>query len=536
MVNRKLFGAKNRSAAAAADTINRAGGTAYRLSDEAALCQYVVTGTFHNAYYSDAREQLQMVQNLVDNVRPEIVAKAAAYGHSVGRMKDVPAYLLAELAARGELDWFKAAWPAVIRSPKMLLNFVQFVRSGVTGRKSFGSAVKRQIQDWITSRDGDRLFQASKGYSNPSLLDVIKMVHPRPQNDEQSALFAYLVNGGCDAGDWTITRGDTKYRFDQLPELAQSFEEFKYDNSNPLPDMDYRALTNCGLTPEHWKAIATQMPWNALRMNLNVLARNGVFESDKITKQVANKLADADEVRKWNAFPYQLLTTYQNIEGVPMSIKLALQDAMEVATENIPVLGKKVAFCIDLSGSMGSPVTGRSGKPTVTSCRDVAALMAASFARTNPECRVIAWADISKSVDFNPRDSVMTNSELFARQNVGYATNAGLALEQLNSEGWKGDVIVYVSDFQSWTHQNYGWGTRNAPAMAHEWGKFRKRNKGSKLISVNVQGYNDTQVPDDPNVLNIGGFNDAVFDVAANFIMHDNNAQHFVAVVSKTVL
>ena len=230
MANKALFKSAS-SKVKRTNTRNEAGGRAYKFSDEHALCQYVATGTFNGVFYASAGEQLDNIKKLVDNVHPELIAKAAVYGHETARMKDVPAYLLAVLAAKGELELLRAAFPRVITNVKMLLNFVQIVRSGQTGRRSFGSAVRNVVRDWFNSRSGNQLFIASIGHSNPSLVDTIKLIRPRPQNEEVDALFGYLLG--------------REYNPLALPPKVKAFEAFKADNSNELPDTGRKLLRTC---------------------------------------------------------------------------------------------------------------------------------------------------------------------------------------------------------------------------------------------------------------------------------------------------
>ena len=535
MANKQLFKSTRKSNVPAHNTRNQAGGKAYRFEDAHILCQYAVTNTFGGTYYASARNQLDTLKSVIENVEPKIIAKAAVYSRQHGNMKDMPAYLLAVLAARGEVELLKQVWDQVINNPKMLYNFIQIIRSGVTGRRSFGTAVRRLIRNWFTSRTGDQIYRASIGASNPSMADVIKMIHPTPDSTEKSALYAYLLGAKLEEGD-VLNRyshdGDIQqqYHLTDCPQLVQDVEWFKYSNTNTLPALDYRALTNYNLTPAHWKQIARNMPWNALRMNLNVLQRNGVFEDAQLTRELAAKLGDADEVRKWNAFPYQLLTTYKNVGGVPSPIKNALQAAMEIATVNIPALTDGVAVCIDLSGSMGSAVTGYGGKPTETTCYDVAALIAASIARVNKDTEVIAWASTCKRVRFNAYDSIMSNAKLFRNQHVGYGTNASLAMELLNRENWQGKTIIYVSDNQSWISNNSWGGT----GLAHEWESYSRRVPNAKLICIDIQANESTQAPERKNTLNVGGFSDAVFDIVGNFVHGDYD--NFVDVVQSVRL
>jgi 60 kDa SS-A/Ro ribonucleoprotein len=526
MANKTLFANKNVTQVPVADTRNLAGGRAYSLSDEAALCQYVVTSTLNGTYYASADAHLQTVQGLVKNVRSELLAKAAVYGYEQGKMKDLPAYLLAELAARGEIALLRQAFPRVIVNVKMLCNFVQIVRSGVTGRKSFGTAVRNIIREWLRTRNPDQLFRQQFGHSAPSVADILKMVHPRPSSPTEAALYGYLIGKEVDES--------------LLPVTAQEFEVFKRDNTAKLPSLDYRSLINCNLNENHWKQIARNMPWNMLRMNLNKLAREKVFNDKDVVKQVVSKLSDKTEVLKNNAFPYQLMTTFQNIsDDVPMSIKLALQDALDAATDNVPSFGNEVAVLVDVSGSMSSPVTGTRGDvSTKTRCVDVAALIASCVLRKNPDSWIVQYDTTARRLHLNPRDSVMSNAQRIAANGGG--TDTGCALNFIRKGGCKAKTVIIVSDNMSWINQNGyngsgGWGRNYGTNAQVEWQKYHDVDvKGSKLICVDLQPNTTVQVKDDKNVLNVGGFSDSVFTVAKSFV--DGGRDHFLQVVEKVSL
>jgi 60 kDa SS-A/Ro ribonucleoprotein len=94
-------------------------------------------------------------------------------------MKDVPALLCVVLAKRDTALLQRAFWK-VIDNGRMLRNFVQIIRSGTTGRKSLGTVPKRLVQRWLEKATDDQVFRASVG-NDPSLADIIKMVHPLPR-------------------------------------------------------------------------------------------------------------------------------------------------------------------------------------------------------------------------------------------------------------------------------------------------------------------------------------------------------------------
>lgn len=78
----------------------------------------------------------------------------------------MPALLLAMLAVR-DVKLLDAVFGRVADSGKMLRNFVQFVRSGVTGRKSLGSRPKKLVQHWLLTVSESQLLHAAVG-STPS--------------------------------------------------------------------------------------------------------------------------------------------------------------------------------------------------------------------------------------------------------------------------------------------------------------------------------------------------------------------------------
>src|SRR6266545_7850452 len=118
-------------------------------------------------------------------------------------------------------------------------------------------------------------------------------------------------------------------------------------------------------------------------------------------------------------FPYQLMVAYTMANAnadIPKEVCNALQDAMEIATANVPAFTGKVYVFPDISGSMHSAVTGyRRGATTAVRCIDVAALIAATVLRKNPRAEVIPFESKVVEVRLNPRDSVVTNAEKLAK-------------------------------------------------------------------------------------------------------------------------
>ncbi|WP_233149237.1 hypothetical protein [Herbaspirillum camelliae] len=148
MANMQLFKSLKRRLLPAADAMNHSGASAYALSKEHCLTQYAATGCLNRTFYASAQAQLATVLELSQEITPRFIAQTALYARRRSYMKDMPALLLAVLAARGAEE-LVPAFEGTIDNGKMLRNFVQILRSGVTGRKSLGSRPKKLVQAWL---------------------------------------------------------------------------------------------------------------------------------------------------------------------------------------------------------------------------------------------------------------------------------------------------------------------------------------------------------------------------------------------------
>ncbi len=185
---------------------------------------------------------------------------------------------------------------------------------------------------------------------------------------------------------------------------------------------------------------------------------------------------------------------------------------------------------------MYSPVTGYRGRGATTQlrCVDVAALAAAALLRRHPESVVVPFDTQVYRVQLDPHDSILSLAERPA-QCGGGGTDCSLPLREGNERYAHRRFIgcVLVSDNQSWVYRGaaFASGPRGETGVMREWDRFVRlqhrlharetdTSRGSfqpKLACIDVQPYLNTQVPERDDVLNIGSFSDAVFDVLAAF-------------------
>jgi 60 kDa SS-A/Ro ribonucleoprotein len=518
---------------------NKSGGVGYVFGAEHQLAQLAMTGCFTNTFYTDGVNQMDKVLELAKQCEPEFIAKLAVYARKKGMMKDMPCFLTAYLATLSP-DLLKKVFPVVINNGKMLRNFVGLMRSGAIGRKSLGTTPQRLVQDWFNSRTETQVLRNSIG-SDPSLADVIKLARPRPTSNgtvtkERVALYRYFIGKDFELSD--------------LPEELQLYLDFKKDQAGwekDLPGVPFEMLMGEPLTLSQWKLLAEQATWSQTRQALNTFLRHEVFKDAGMVKTIADKIRDEKEVKRSGVFPYQLLSTVKNIDpGIPQEIAKALEDAMEIATMNIPILQGSVYVCPDVSGSMSSSVTGsklgKNGRPippSKVSCLDVGALMGASILRVNPHAEVIPFAEEVRSVKLDPKASVLENTAIL-RKVPGGGTACSMPMVHLNKRKAPIDTIIYVSDYESWADKEYntGWGygrpSDRVPALTIEWNKAKERSPNGKMICIDITPHEGSQAKDRSDTLNVGGFSDDVFTVMEHFV--SGNGQHWVEQIQSTAL
>ncbi len=557
-------------------TINEAGGKAYRLKPEHALIQYAFTGTLGSTYYTSARANLDTVLGLCRSCTPELVARVAIASRD-GHMKDMPAILAAHLNAT-DPRLLSRIFDRVIDNGKMLKKFVRIVKSGVTGRRGFGTVTKRTIRNWLDNRNDtqllfDRIGGSGERVRDVSLEHVIRMVHPKPKTKQRSAMYAWLCGAKITDGklvqdvrykdkDGNLVESTRSYAITDLPDRVQQWESYKqapvgYEHPPKVPFQMLEGMPD--LTSREWEVICRHSSWQQLRQNLVQFKRNGVFDNPRMVELVCQRLRDREEIKNARVFPYQLLAAYLNTgpipdgvglsrnywdalsqsmdrqgkkpveaSSIPRVIRYALEDALEVAVENVPQLKCQIFVCVDTSGSMGYPITGKrdySRVSTKVRCVDVAGLITAAILRRNPTAEVLPFNTEVHRIPLNPMDTVMQNAKKFAKIGGG-GTSCSEPLRELNRNKAKGDLVIFVSDYESWADQS-----PKGTALMEQWMIFKERNPEAKLACIDITPNTNAQVIESPDILLVGGFSDKVFTILKQFAEGELTQDHWLGLI-----
>jgi 60 kDa SS-A/Ro ribonucleoprotein len=231
--------------------------------------------------------------------------------------------------------------------------------------------------------------------------------------------------------------------------------------------------------------------------------------------------------------PYQLMSAFEaTARGVPAEVRDALEDAMKAALAQVPVFGGRVVVCPDVSGSMRWAATGQRGTATSSvRCIDVAALVAAAVCARNRAARVLPFEQEVVKLSLDARAPVMTNARALAAIGGG-GTNCSAPLALLNQERAKVSLVILVSDNESWVDATCPGGTQTL----REWEVLKRRNPQARLVCIDIQPNTTTQALERPDILNVGGFSDAVFAVMAEFAKGRTAPEHWVGEIEKVSL
>lgn len=498
MANKNLFASAVAKLLPNADSLNAENAPAYTYGPEAKLAHLAATGTLADNFYTAAESQLADVLAAARAVEPVFVAKAAVYARKAGVMKDMPALLAAYLTSVDPVLATRV-FSRVIDNGRMLRSFVQIMRSGQVGRTSLGTRPKRLVQHWLESASLADLMAAATGNA-PSLKDIVRMVHPKPADAERRAFYGWLLGRPYDVA--------------VLPQPIAAFETWKKAPECDLPPVPFAWLTAYPLSAEQWGVLATRMGWQALRINLNTLARHGAFQVKGVTDAVVARLESDEALSKARVLPYQLLMALKAAgNAVPLKVQAALEAALENALVAVPRIEGTVVVCPDVSGSMCLPLTGyRKGATTAVRCIDVAVLVASAMLRSNPKARVLPFECDVVPVSLNATDRIAVNAEKLAKIGGG-GTNVSAPLNLLDRERAKVDLVVIISDNQSWVDARRGGATQTMHAFRH----LQRRNPKVKLVCIDLAPYGTTQAASSDDILNVGGFSDSVFDTLVRF-------------------
>lgn len=454
-------------------TINRAGGEAYKQTDQVALTSLVLTSMLKDQFYRPKEETLVELRNLLNKNDALFCAKLAVYARKTHGLRSISHVIAAELAPRisGE-TWAKKFYEEVINRPDDMLEIVSYYKSQ-KDNKSLPSALKKGFRNKMSKLSAYEIAKYRGEGKQWKMVDLTNLLHPKPTEQNMEAYSALVAD--------TLRNMDTWETKLSAAGNEENVEEAK---------------------AEAWKELVENktIGYFALLRNL----RNIIQQAPTLVPAVAEMLVDEKRIRKSLVLPFRYLTAIREIESINSSesrkIVMALNKAVEISCVNVPTFEGKTLVVLDESGSMGSFVN-------PASPWSIGSVFAAVILKTNPDADFMTFDTTARYKIFNPQDSVYT----IARNDPnGGGTDFKCMFEIINKAY---DRIIVLSDMQGWV----GYYTPQK-----EFNHYKtKYSVNTKVFSFDLTGHGTTQFSND--VFALAGFSEKTLEVMA-ILEKDKNA------------
>lgn len=456
-------------------TVNEEGALAFKLSPKERLYQRVLTTLFgEKKFYG--KQDIEIVADLksVAKEDPEFILKLASYARNEMYLRTVPQVLAVEAANLPELKGkglINKYVPLITQRADEMAEMLAY-QLNVYG-KPIPNALIRGLKKSFHKFDEYQFAKYRKGVVN--LKDALRIVHPKPRNDEEVALYKRILNDDLKTPEtWEVVISDK------------------------------------GSTKEAWESVIPKMGYMALLRNL----RNFLKVDVDLTPVIA-KLTNKEEVAKSKQFPFRFLSAYKELEQVTGSSKIlnAIQDAMELSINNLPVFKGTTFMSADNSGSMHSPLSERGS----VQYADVANLLQAIAHKLCENGLTSVFGRDFQMVSVSSRSSILDNTDKFKNTDVGHSTNGYKAIKHLIDNNIKVDRIMIFSDEQLY-ESSHGWGETNT-TIADLLKVYKKSiNPNVYLYLFDLCGYGTTVFPtSEPRVVLIAGWSEKVLNFVDKF-------------------
>lgn len=464
----------SKPAVRAQPVVNAAGGIGFAVSPKIEFVSTLLTSFLKDQFYRTEEGTVLRLKELMTQVEPLFAAKAAVYARQAFGMRSISHVVAGEVAKNVKgATWTKDFFNAVCRradDPSEILAY--YMATYVD--QPIPNSLKKGLAKFLLRQNEYSLAKYKREGSAFTLIDTVNLVFgtkPYPKKKDGQVWTDRRL--GVALGK--LLRGELAPADTWETNLTQAGQAAKAGEGN-IDELKGAA----------WASLVSEKKLGYLALIRNL--RN-IMTAKVDLDLVVKALTDRDAIKKSLVFPFQINTAYEVVGGLGTSearkIMAALDDAIDLACDNVPkVEGKSVVF-LDVSSSMSG-------------CKadQIASIFCAVIAKAW-DADVISFDGSARYVNYNRKDSTMTLARGFRYS--GGSTNMPAAVQMMNR---KYDRILILSDMQTWVG-----GNTNSILSGYE------RLYGAKpfVYSFNLQEQGGTTAFPEARVACIAGFSDKVF-------------------------
>lgn len=474
--------------------LNHENAKAFKMSAEMELYTAVCASSMQPKFYESNNECVERIAKLVKQVNPIFVAQLAIYARTVMNLRSVPLLLVVELARvhSGDDLVSRTINKVVLRADEImeLLMCYQWrnPQPGLKKLNKLSNQIKRGLQLAFNKFDEYQFAKYDRRELEVKLRDALFIVHPKAKNEEQQQLFNKIASKSL----------ETPYTWEtELSKLGTQHFESLEARQNAFRDK--------------WSELimSEQLGYMALLRNLRNILNADVNED--ILQIVANRISNPHEVARAKQFPFRYYSAYQELVNCANpNIELivdALEKAIQISVENIPVFGKdeKLMIACDMSASMNIGIS----KGSKIKLYEVGCTLAMLLQNCCKNLHCGIFANEWEPVNFDNKN-ILSNISLLRNLigKVGYGTDGGKPLESLINNKTVYDKVIYFTDCQFWDSQYDG------NTFFKLWEDYKSIAPNAQLYLFDLAGYEHSPIDiTRRDVTIISGWSERIFDI-----------------------
>lgn len=345
---------------------------------------------WEDQFYVDGKTSADAISEAAAAVAPDVLAKIAVEARTEFNLRHVPLLLLCELAKRGGPLVSGTIYQVIQRADELSEFLGLYWRNGKT---PIAKQVKRGLALAFTKFDAYQLAKYDRAKAI-RLRDVLFMVHAKPKDEQQAAIWKQLVDGTL-----------------------------------PAPDTWEVALSGGQDKRETWERLLREgnLGYLALLRNLRNMTEVDVDEGLVRAALLARKGAQ-------RVLPFRYVAAARACPRLEPVIDQALSEAIA----ELPVLPGRTAVLVDVSGSMDAPMSSKSDLKRIDAACALASLI-------HGDVRMFSFSD--RVVEVPPRRGMAGVDALVKSQRHSGTELAG-AIQAVNSQVVY-DRLIVITDEQA---------------------------------------------------------------------------------------
>lgn len=328
--------------------------------------------------------------------------------------------------------------------------------------KSLPMQLRKTLKEKIESYDKFKLSKGLSKNNDVTLADCIKLLRPKPRNQEYADFYKSILEG-------KVTVGHNKTTLNT--ELVKKGQKKTKDTS--------------GLK----KAIHEDNLMNIVK-SLATLLDNGAFKDEEVLNKVCSRLNNLEEIKRSKLLPFRFSTAHATIFSrrttEARKLREALEQAIELSISNVPKIEGTTAILIDVSASMRDRI---SSKSCVTA-KEIACMLGA-IAYKNSDADLYAFSNDIKRVDVSKNSTVIDIAKAIEKAVHCEGTELNNALTFINDEAKKHNIkydsLIFLTDADC-----YGYDKNTNSLYLKSWSYFSRHetpdNQVNDMIKSGVVG------------------------------------------------